>query len=249
MIADVGEYLERIGCSNVRASGADLLFAIHEAHLLHVPFENLSIHRGEPIELRTEWLFDKIVRRRRGGFCYELNGLFAELLLALGFEVERLEARVYKQDGELGIPFDHLCLRVGPFLCDVGFGECFVTPLLLEERGDQGGFRIEAVGEERDLWKGEQRQYRFALAPRRLEEFAEGCRYHQTSPDSPFTKKRVCSMLTKEGRVTLRDDRLIERSGDEVRETQIDAATWRRLLTERFGIPSEGWGKVGRLLR
>src|SRR5687767_7064096 len=220
-------YLERIGCSGFRA-----LAELHEAHLLRVPFENLSIHRGERIMLDAAWLFEKIVQRRRGGFCYELNGLFAELLIALGYSVDRLAARVFGEGGKLGIPFDHLCLRVSDgemaFLCDVGFGECFVRPLLFDERGEQSdgrtSFRIEDAGGELDLWMldrtGEWKpQYRFSLTPYRLSDFESGSQYHQSSPDSPFTKKRVCSMLTEHGRITLRDDRLIERAGDKLIET------------------------------
>jgi N-hydroxyarylamine O-acetyltransferase len=242
MIRSVAEYLDRIECDGG-------LEDLHRAHLLRVPFENLSIHRGEPITLAPEPLFEKIVRRRRGGFCYELNGLFAELLLALGFEVDRLAARVYGPGGALGIPFDHLCLRVkaeeGVFLCDVGFGDCFVRPLRMEERGEQHDgrtlFRIEDSGEERELWMRDRagawvRQYRFALAPFRLSDFEGACHHHQTSPDSPFTQKRVSSLLTELGRVTLRDDRLIERIGEETREIPIDTRDWERLLLERFGI-------------
>lgn len=232
---DVDLYMQRIG------SPGRSLVALHEAHLLSVPFENLSIHSGEAIELRVEWLFDKIVRRRRGGFCYELNGLFAELLAALGHRVERLAARAYKADGSLGIPFDHLCLRVdGSFLCDVGFGECFVRPLRFDG-GDQNDGRTLFRIDDGDVWMRQRagawvKQYRFEMTPYALADFESACRYHQTSPDSPFTQKRVCSLLTPRGRVTLRDDRLIEHVDGETTETPIDLDTWPRLLAERFGI-------------
>src|SRR5439155_2799294 len=122
---------------------------LHRAHLLAVPFENLSIHLGEPISLAPEDLFDKIVTRRRGGFCYELNGAFALLLEALGARVARLAARVYG-DGRPGPPFDHLALAVyldgGPWLADVGFGRHTTYPLRFDERGEQddpgGRFRL-----------------------------------------------------------------------------------------------------------
>ncbi len=243
---DVARYLDRIGHRGVHAPSTELLFTLHLAHLTRVPFENLSIHQREPIELRADSLFDKIVNRQRGGFCYELNGAFAELLLALGYSVDRLAARVYGADGKHGIPFDHMCLRVESegeaFLCDVGFGECFVTPLRFEERDEQhdgrAAFRIEGE-QERDLWmrdrSGEwRREYCFTLTPYALADFEPGKIYHTTSPASHFTQKRICSLLTEQGRITLRDDRLIERVGDRVVESPIDADEWRRLLIERF---------------
>ena len=85
---------------------------MHRAHLLAVPFENLDIHLGRPISLDQDALFGKIVTRRRGGFCYELNGLFALLLRELGFEVTLLSAGVARADGGFGPEFDHLTLLV-----------------------------------------------------------------------------------------------------------------------------------------
>lgn len=241
--SSVANYLRRLG-----VSGGDLA-TLHESHLLRVPFENLIIHRGEPIELRTELLFEKIVSRRRGGFCYELNGLFAELLEALGHRVERLAARVYKADGTLGIPFDHLCLRVDDtFLCDVGFGDCFVRPLRLEDGEQHDGrtaFRLSggtlSMLERTGAWEP---QYHFELTPYALHDFANACHYHQTSPDSPFTKKRVCSQLTVRGRITLTADRLIERSDGETKETPVAPEAWSRALVEHFGIDLDRGAKI-----
>src|SRR5262245_64571627 len=109
---DRAAYLDRLAYAGSTTTTAETLAELHVAHLLAVPFENLSIHSGETIRLDPDWLFDKIVGRRRGGFCYELNGLFAELLVDLGFHVERLAARVYGAVGHLGIPFDHMALAV-----------------------------------------------------------------------------------------------------------------------------------------
>ena len=125
-------YLARITYDGPRDPTIATLRRLHRAHLLAVPFENLSIHRGERIELDESWILDKIVERRRGGFCYELNGAFSALLRALGFRVDRLAARVYGAGGEPGIPYDHMALRVRlerDWLADVGFGDCFIEPL------------------------------------------------------------------------------------------------------------------------
>ena len=102
-------YLDRIGVTGTAASDAAGLRALHLAHQLTVPFENLDIHLAEPISLEERDLIDKIVRRHRGGFCYELNGAFALLLEALGAQVSRVAARVYGQ-ASLSPPFDHLAL-------------------------------------------------------------------------------------------------------------------------------------------
>jgi N-hydroxyarylamine O-acetyltransferase len=117
---------------------------IHEAHMLAVPFEDLSIHYGEHIHLDEEWIYDKIVRRHRGGFCYELNGLFARLLRQLGFLVTLLSAEVAQGDGDYSPEFDHLTLLVhqlegSDWLADVGFGDSFRRPLHLQAEVEQEG--------------------------------------------------------------------------------------------------------------
>lgn len=233
----VEEYLKRIGVE--RGVG---LAELQVAHLMTVPFENLSVMAGETIVLEREALWEKIVTRRRGGFCYELNGLFAELLEALGSRVERLAARVVGEDGTLGIPFDHLCLRVdGAWLVDVGFGDSFVRPLRIDERGTQRDgrreFRIVEDGDGAMLEDDGAPVFRFEHAPHALADFAPGCAYHTTSPASHFTQRRVISRLTEDGRITLRDDRLITTVAGVKTEARVeDDAAWQRIARERFGI-------------
>ncbi|MFD0021425.1 arylamine N-acetyltransferase [Streptomyces sp. NPDC058382] len=139
----VDSYLARIGAPRPGRPDAAALRELQQCHLTAVPFENLSIHLGEDIVLEERALLDKIVARRRGGFCYELNGAFAALLRELGFGVTLLQARVHGAGGELGIPYDHMALRVatddgsGPWLADVGFGDHARYPLALDDRADQ----------------------------------------------------------------------------------------------------------------
>ena len=102
---DYSAYLQRINYDGPLTPSAETLRQLHLAHLLSVPFENLSIHWHEPIVLDDDALFEKIVRRRRGGFCYELNGLFAGLLRTLGFQVTMLSAEVANDEGEFGAAF------------------------------------------------------------------------------------------------------------------------------------------------
>src|SRR5690242_7725272 len=108
----VSGYLERIGMTApVRADEATLR-ELQLRHLRAVPFENLSVHQGEEIVLEGDALVRKVVERRRGGFCYELNGAFGTLLAALGYDVTLYAARAFDGGGVPGMPFDHLALRV-----------------------------------------------------------------------------------------------------------------------------------------
>lgn len=215
----VDSYLSRIGAVRPERPTLEALRELHLRHLRSVPFENLSIHLGEDIVLEEGALFDKIVRSRRGGFCYEINGAFAALLTALGFEVELLQARALGA-GHPGIPYDHLALRVttadstGCWLVDVGFGDHSHYPLDLTVRGDQaepgGTFRIaEAPYGDLDLFRNGDPAFRLDLRPRVLADFRAGCWWHRTSPKSKFTRSLVCSRLTPEGRITLTGRKLV----------------------------------------
>lgn len=228
---------------------AGTLRALHIAHLRTVPFENLSIHAGEPIVLEDESLFAKIVQRRRGGFCYEANGLFAALLRALGFNVTMLSAEVAgKEQGSYGPPYDHMALMITleeRWLADVGFGDSFLEPLLLDEEGEQlqspNAFRIDRAGDYRIVLRREVREwkpnYRFTLQPYTFKDFAAMCRYHQTSPESHFTQKRICSRATETGRITLSDMHLIETTGGQREERTLgDQKEYDAILKACFGI-------------
>src|SRR5262249_20521305 len=124
---------------------------------------------------------------------------------------------------------------------DVGFGDNFALPLALDDAREQSdgrrSYRVEPDGDERVLWAGARRSYRFGLTPLALADFEPGRHYQTTSPESHFTAHRVVALLTADGRVTLRDDRLIVTAGDDKREEPIDGdGEWRRLAAERFGI-------------
>jgi N-hydroxyarylamine O-acetyltransferase len=238
-----------IGYSGPLTPDSETLRGLHRAHLLAVPFENLDISYGRKIVLDEDALVRKIVEERRGGFCYELNGAFTALLRELAFRVTLLSARVFRSDGSMSPEFDHLTLRVDleePWLVDVGFGDSFVEPLLLkpnfeQEQSDrkfrivENGDRLAAQRLELDgTWKPE---YSFDLRPRRLDEFVPMCNYHQTSPESPFTHKKLCSLATPDGRITLSERKLIvTRNG--IREEAIveSEAEWKAILREQFGV-------------
>lgn len=242
-------YLERINYRGALAPTADTLRQLQLAHLMSVPFENLSIQACEPIVLDDELLFEKVVRRRRGGFCYELNGLFAWLLRSLGFRVTMLAAEVMNAGGEWGLPFDHMALLVtlqDRWLVDVGFGDSFLEPLRFEPHTEQmqgrRSYRIDSDGPRflvtrRDGDAPWNAQYRFDLTPYEYADYAEMCRYHQKSPHSHFTRRRICSLATREGRVTISGTRLIVTTDDWRQEWELPSEKdYVEALRSRFGI-------------
>ena len=248
MSLDTTAYLNRIKHSGSVTPSAETLRALQLAHLLTVPFENLSIHSAEPIILNDAALFDKIVVRRRGGFCYELNGLFAALLRQLGFDVQMLSASVANSEGVWGPEFDHMTLLVtldDRWLIDVGFGDSFVEPLRLDQRIEQvqgdRTYRLDSDVDRLTLlqkigdgdWKP---QYRFTLVPHVYKDYEEMCHYQETSPDSHFTQRVICSRLTPEGRITVSDKRLITTSGDTRDERNVSDEEMPGVLQELFGI-------------
>lgn len=243
----VDAYLARMAATRPAVLDAAALRHLHRAHLMSVPFENLSIHLGEPVSLAADDLAGKIVRRRRGGFCYELNGAFALLLEALGVTVTRLAARV-NGDGQLGPPFDHLVLaarlpdRTGPWLVDVGFGDHSVYPLALDGRSAQddpaGWFVLsDTEGGDLDVLKNGQLQYRVEMRERSLADFVPTCWWQVTSPLSHFTQGTICSRLTETGRITISGHTLVRTEG--TARTQQELADEGALLAayrDHFGI-------------
>lgn len=260
---DTAAYLSRIDYTGPLEPTAATLRALQRVHLLAVPFENLDIHLGRPLRLEPEALFDKIVTRRRGGFCYELNGLFARLLVELGFAVTLLNARGINDDGSYSIEFDHLALLVSApqeeavpgspqegWLVDVGWGNGPVAPLRVvtgvEQRQGERLFRLDEAGAYLALrerifredggpdWTG---HYAFTLQPRAYADFFECCIYHQTSPESIFTRKRMITRYLPDGRVTLAELRLIITRGGQRAEREIsEGEEYRRVLREQFGV-------------
>ncbi|WP_203778852.1 arylamine N-acetyltransferase family protein [Paractinoplanes rishiriensis] len=245
---DLDAYLDRIGVNRPAVADSASLREMHRAHQERVPFENLSIHLGERISLGTDDLFDKIVRRRRGGFCYELNGAFALLLEGLGYPVTRAGARVYGDEQRLGPPFDHLALLVttadgdGPWLADVGFGRHSTYPLRFGAAGEQddpGGtytFAAAADGDVEVLKDGAP-QYRIETRARTLSDFAPTCWWQQTSPDSHFTRTTICSRLDGDGRISIGGRTLIRSGAGGRTETALDDdAAVLAAYREHFGI-------------
>jgi N-hydroxyarylamine O-acetyltransferase len=253
---EIARYLTRIRYSQRLKRDAQTLQGLQLAHMLHVPFENLDIGRKRPIRLAEEALWDKVVVQKRGGFCYELNGLFAALLREIGFDVTYLNARVFNRQGKLGIDFDHLALLVqapnqpGRWLVDVGFGDSFTAPLTFEEQGEQKqglrAYRLEQTADGYITWQKNYdgawgRQYFFDVVSHSFPaEYESACLYHQTSPNSSFTRGSIISRATPDGRVSLKDGRLIlTKNGQRSEQPLKSKEEYRSLLKQHFDITLE----------
>jgi N-hydroxyarylamine O-acetyltransferase len=244
------EYLRRIGIEeNVIEPTVQNLKVLQKQHLLNVPFENLDIHWKRPILLDIDNFYEKNVGAKRGGFCYELNGLFNELLKQIGYKTKIISARVFTGK-DFGAEYDHLAIltEIGDkeFLTDVGFGDFTAEPLrfvLDEEQEDANGFYkiikrdgeyFEVVEKKGEAWESE---YIFKDLERDLQEFAGMCEFHQTSPESHFTLGKVCSIMTDEGRKTLTDRKFIETVNGEKHETEINSEDeFKEILEREFQI-------------
>lgn len=250
----IQDYLSRIDFDGkIISPSAKTLHALQFPHMKSVPFENLDISLGRKIHLDLKSLWNKIIIKKRGGFCYELNGLFAWLLKEIGFDVTYLNARVYsKKNNAFGIDFDHLVLLVKVpnestrWLADAGFGDSFTQPLEIDNINWQNqvlrSYRLEPHERGYQLWqKGyggkTDRQYYFDLTAHSFPfEYEAGCLYHQTSPNSSFTKNRIISRATEDGRISLDNDELIiTKQG---RQTRLPIREDERayLLKEHFGV-------------
>ncbi len=246
-------YLARIHYRKPLKPDVQTLHELQLAHMLSVPFENLDIGLKRPIQLSEDALWNKIVVQKRGGFCYELNGLFAALLKEIGFQVTYLNGRVYNSEGKLGIDFDHLTLLVkasdkpGRWLVDVGFGDSFTRPLSFEEPGEQvqglRSYRLEQMPDGNAVWQKNydgswEHHYFFDLQPRNFPvDYESGCLYHQTSPRSSFTRGSLISKATPDGRVTLEDKRLIiTRNGQRSERHVANKQEYHTLLKQYFDV-------------
>jgi len=259
----VKQYLTRINVSHEWTDKKSMLMALHQAHMQSVPFENLDIHLGNKIRLSLPLIFEKIVMKNRGGFCYEVNYLFSALLNSCGFEVSLLSAQVYDGD-EPGREFDHILLLVKSegslWICDVGFGDSFISPIELgTEPVEQFGYlyKVTSKDEKHVLFRRKIEgdwlpQYVFSLTPHSIEDFTQMCEFQQTSAESTFTRKSVCSIATKSGRLTISNGKFIETiNGMRSEKSIVSSKDYRQVLQQYFcmllpdDISLTQWNKLG----
>jgi N-hydroxyarylamine O-acetyltransferase len=238
-------YLDRIGVREPTRPDLPTLRALHRAHLLAIPYENLDIHLGRRLSLDVPRIFDKLVGERRGGWCFEMNGLFAWALREVGFDVRLLAGtvnRALRGDAAHG---NHLVMCVqldGPYLADVGFGNGFLEPLPLGEGRYRQGHLSYSLAREGERWQFDNHEqggagYDFTLAPHRLADFAGQCDELQTAPTSSFVRTAVCHRFTPDGIVSLRGAVLsIAGAAGATTHTVTGADEYVALLEEQFGL-------------
>ncbi len=216
MTSKLSAYLDRIKFDGGVRPDLATLRALHRAHQYAIPFENLDVQLRRPVALDPGTSFEKIVGQRRGGWCYEMNGVMGWALEQIGFEVMRISAGVMRSqagDVQLG---NHLCLLVRldqPYLVDVGFGGSLIEPLPLRAlRREDPPYRLELSELENGYWRfaerahGDDDAFSFDFRAARADEalFEKKCQYLQTDPGSPFTQNLVVQRRTADTHLSLR---------------------------------------------
>lgn len=240
-------YLKRFDAYPVDENFLQDLARLQSLHMQHIPFENLDVIRKVPIYLNLETIYDKVVNQHRGGYCYELNGLFCWLLQEIGFDAKMISATVMKPDGTYAKKDTHAAILVEldtPYLVDAGFGDSTISPIPLggERATDNSGtYSIDEIepgvhqltrennGEEKVL-------YRFTLDEKQLEDFHEGCVFNQVSKDSTFTHDDIVTRATPEGRITLSGLTLTRTINGEKHKEQLTEEDKMKVLEKEFGI-------------
>ncbi len=246
------KYLNRIGIDQIPDPTVENLARLQRAHLFSVPYENLDILLKRPIALDAEALYEKIVTRRRGGYCFEVNELFGWLLRQLGYRVTDLFGRFLR--GEAGVPMRrHHVLLVHaaddetPWLADVGVGTGSPTcPMRMAEnlvqqdgatqyrlaKQDFFGWVLEEY--KRGQWEA---VYSFTEEAQAPIDFVAASFWCEHAPDSIFNRAAMVSLRTERGRRTMDGDEARVFEGDQVTVRQMESwAEKRTVLREWFGI-------------
>ena len=240
-------YLKRFNASLTQEHYLQNLTELQSLHMQNIPFENLDVIRRTPIYLNLESIYDKIVNQHRGGYCYELNGLFHWLLNELGFDAKLISATVQKPDGTWSKADTHAAILVELdtlYLVDAGFGDSTISPIPLggERHTDHSGtYRVERFDEVyydliREKGETENILYRFSTEEQQLADFHEGCVFNQVSQDSPFTHDDLVTRATENGRITLSGTQLTRSENGKKDKTELSEAEKRKVLKEEFGI-------------
>lgn len=248
---DVERYLARIGLSRAPSIDVDGLEVLQRAHMTAVPFENLDVFAERGVGTSLDWSIPKVVDRRRGGWCFEINGAFSALLIELGFSVRRLAATVLLEP--VSSHPTHLTLEVSlekTYLVDVGFGDSFIRPLLfgIEEPQDDGSglYVLASSGEAGDqqwllsrMEDGEASpKYRFGMSEWTLVECEPASRQLQADASLHWRKSPFATRLLDQGpdRVTLLKDRIKFLRSGEWSERAVPDSEWENELRTWFSL-------------
>ncbi len=256
--ARLARYLERIGHGWHVRPKLPTLRSLHRAHVTTIPFEALDVQLGLVPSLEPEAIFDKLVERGRGGWCYEMNGLFGAALEAIGFDVTRLSCGVMRQDGGDERVGTHLALLVdcdGQWLCDVGFGGSLLEPLPLTAGSrEDAPYALSLEPLDDGYWRFTERHetpfgYDFRTDPADEALLAAKRDWQATDPASNFTLNFVAQKRHPDRHLVLRGRILTERGPEGAKtHTIADADEFVRTLAERFGIneprAAEVWPRI-----
>lgn len=206
-------YLARIGYAGTPRADLETLRAIHRAHLLAIPYENLDVQLQRPGDVSVQHAFDKLVTRRRGGWCYEMNGLLGWALGEIGFKVTRMAGAVSRTErGEISHG-NHLVLRVDldqPYIADVGFGDGTIEPVaLVAGPMTVAGYDFKLEQLDADWWRfhnhalGGAPYFDFTQASASDAALNTTCQWLRSSPDSIFTQFPIVQRHTRDGLVII----------------------------------------------
>jgi len=266
-MTDTDRYLRRIGVGHASVESLDrgALARLQRAHVTTVPFENLAIagdpwdrRSGEGVSLDPADLVEKVVERERGGFCYELNGAFVELLADLGFEATRNAGRIVG-DGGIELPANHLVPTVEldrTYVTDVGMGapkarrpvpldgtavedEAGVAWRVVENERPDVDYTVEYRGPDEDSWSD---RYVFTHEPRPMEYFTATCDYLSSAPESTFTGSTFAIIGTERGHLKLSGRELSRTDRGEETVRTLDREEWDEVIEREFGIE---WWQTG----
>lgn len=243
----VGAYLDRIGYRGPVAPTLECLTGIHRCQALNVPYENLDVQLGVPVGQDIEPIFDKIVNRRRGGWCYEMNGLLGWALREIGFDVMRVTGAVHRRDRGDSTLGNHLVLLVRlekTYVADLGLGDGIREPIPLQagvHRQGELGFRLEQL--EDGYWRWHNHSFGnpatadFRDAPADEDLLNAKVQFLQTSPESVFVQNLAFELMRPESVVTLVGRVLSEKTaGGESKTVLNSPGEIEAALAQHFGI-------------
>lgn len=242
---DVCAYLDRIGFTEDPRIDLPTLRILHQRHLRTIPYENLDIQLGRFVPTDPDLAFRKLVTDRRGGWCYEMNGLFGAALTALGFDVTLVHASI--EQGAASVQLSHLALVVDigqPYLLDVGFGDGLLGPIPIREgihRQGERQFGLEALGQ--GVWRfinhpsSSVRSFTFSVAPADPQIIANDSARLQKAANSPYVQNLVCQRHTAHGVSVLLGRVLCSLRSETPEVTFLQSAeAFTRALETEFGI-------------
>lgn len=250
-IPDLDAYFERIQVEREENYTEEYLDKLVFAHQCQVPFENLDVRRGEPIRLGTLDLFDKVITKKRGGYCFELNGLFSRFLRDCGFDVFACRVRITRGKNFVP-PVLHratiVTLEDGLYYCDVGYGGPQPGGCIKVEDGvvkDVAGqtYRISKYDEHwwtisRTVEEGWEDVMQFTLVPQPEPDYIALSMYCSMHPDSVFVQKTMLNRRLVNGSIALMDELYVRNIGGERTEEIItDKKRYAEVIEKEFGIP------------